>query len=140
MSQQHARRKHWLSACDEIHPDDGVDPAVFFDRRSRSRSVDRKARQLCGEAARIFNLLLASEGTNQSLEGAWVAEVQPAPDASRLQVTVAVDRHVDPDAALQALQHMKGAMRTALAQTLQRKRTPELVFVVAPASEEEPWR
>src|SRR5687768_8096095 len=74
--------------CLEFHDDDLVDPREFF-RPGRARDNEhRKARQLCRQVAETLDQVLAGEMGDASLHSLRVASVAPAPDASRLLVTL----------------------------------------------------
>ena len=92
--------------------------------RAESPAADRKLKQLCREVYRVL--------TQAVLDSASIVDVRPAPDASRLAVQVHVEEGADPEEVLERLQKLKGYLRSELAAAIQRKRTPELVFEVAP--------
>jgi ribosome-binding factor A len=95
-----------------------------------SPAAERKCKQVCRE---VFRVLAQAEPRDPLLAGLVILEVEPAPDASRLAVRVLLGPDVDMEAARAALSRWKGGLRAEIAQALQRKRTPELVFdVLAP--------
>jgi len=103
---------------------------VFFSEVSREpEGADRKAKQVCRE---VFRVLAQAAPADPLLMGMQVMDVVPAPDSSRLAVRVWVAG--DGDAVLEALRRWKGGLRGEIAQALQRKRTPEIVFELAPPS------
>ena len=113
---------------------------VFFSESSSSSSsepgVDRKSKQVCRE---VFRVLAQAEPGDPCLLGMSILEVVPAPDASRLAVRVALAPGTDVKEAMAALARWKGGLRGEIAQALQRKRTPELVFEpCGPDAEPEP--
>ena len=91
-------RKTMARLCAEPSPDDGLDPhsrsrIMPGDRHLHCRSQegpDRKALQLCHQVAETLEEVLAECG-DVVLQALRVLDVEPAPDASRLLVTVAVD-------------------------------------------------
>lgn len=95
-----------------------------------SPAAERKCKQVCRE---VFRVLAQAEPRDPLLAGMVILEVNPAPDASRLAVCVALGRGVDVEEARAALARWKGGLRAEIAQALQRKRTPELVFDVLAA-------
>lgn len=109
---------------------DSVDPSVFFGS-TEARGPDRKTYQLCRQAARALTYALA-ESSDDILRDAMVDSVMPAPDASRLLVTVipAVS-DADPDRLLEHLRVRKDFLRARVAAAICRKRAPELAFCVA---------
>jgi ribosome-binding factor A len=95
-----------------------------------SPAAERKCKQVCRE---VFRVLAQAEPRDPLLAGMLIMEVSPAPDASRLAVWVRLGEGVDVEAARAALTRWKGGLRAEIAQALQRKRTPELVFDVLAA-------
>ncbi|MCB9602058.1 MAG: ribosome-binding factor A [Sandaracinus sp.] len=85
--------------------------------------------QVAGEVRRSIDLVLAGT-TDGRLAGAWVAEVTPAPDASRLLVVVEVPPGTDLDAAYGLLGEMHGFLRAEIASAIDRRKTPDLFFQV----------
>jgi ribosome-binding factor A len=118
-------------------PDAGVDPSQFFGRRSRPR-VDRKAYQLCRQVSDTLNFVLSGDTGDDVLRGLYVDSVDPAPDSSRLLVSVAP---LDPgdqtpaEVYLTKLIALSGKLRSEVAAAISRRKTPELVFRVIPPPE-----
>jgi len=79
------------------------------------------------ERSLSFALAAAHDARLQDL---LIIDVQPAPDASRFAVVVSAPRGADRAAIEAALKHAIGELRGEIARSLQRKRTPELAFVV----------
>ncbi|MCB9674225.1 MAG: ribosome-binding factor A [Alphaproteobacteria bacterium] len=94
--------------------------------RRRRDSGDRKLRQLCGAVSRTVGLALGAS-SDPLLNACWVDGVEPAPDASRLRVRVQTLDGVDVKAFVAALRSATPWLRTEVAASLQRKRTPHLV-------------
>jgi ribosome-binding factor A len=151
-------RKQILSSCDEIRPDDGVDPRTFFRNPSQKRS-NRKALQLCHQIAQTLDQVLGWETGDELLRALTVLSVEPAPDSTRVLVTVCAHPVATSGLACQAtgeaacgfdlggpdtnqiLEHLSraaGRLRTEVAQTIHRKRVPELVFRVVGREEVRP--
>ena len=113
--------------------------------RRRGRSSEEpvnnqhKVTQLCAQVERSLALTLAGDCQDPILNNLYVYDVIPAPDASRLLVRVSCRlASLDELAAVyDALTRAKGLMRTAIAAELNRKRTPELSFVVITPEQEE---
>jgi len=110
-------------------------------RRGRGRSelpfrpqrIDRKTLQLCGQIADTLNYVLSGELDDDLLRNLYVESVRPAPDASRLLVSVAPLDAKDADRADQILQKLvihTPRIRSEVAQSIHRRKTPELSFVV----------
>ena len=132
MKRQKPSRKDLLYACDEIRPDDGVDPRYFFRERSEKKP-NRKALQLCGEVARTLGHALAWEVGDDLLRQLQVESVIPAPDSARLLVTVslaAAPGTLLPEQIIERLQRATGKLRAEVAAAIYRRRVPELAFRV----------
>lgn len=132
-------RETMRESCGEIHDDDGVDPREFFQRRGRPRRENPKVEQLCRQAAETLSQVLAGEFEDQLLHGLLVTSVRPAPDASRLLVTLVADcepRDFDRAEIERRLAVATGRLRTAVAGAVTRRKAPALAFVVlGPADE-----
>jgi ribosome-binding factor A len=103
------------------------------DQSSRPQRVDRKTLQLCGQIADTLNYVLSGELDDDLLRNLYVESVRPAPDASRLLVSVAPLDVADAARADQILQKLlihTPRIRSAVAQSIHRRKTPELSFVV----------
>ena len=140
-------RRAMRSACGEVGPDDEVDPREVARARmnqhrdlrpkARGRENDpgRKAHQLGRQVAETLDAVLAGDTRDEALRGLRVVSVIPAPDASRLVVTVAplpsADR-LDLPEILARLEHASGWLRTEVAAAITRKRAPVLSFQIAP--------
>ncbi len=133
-------RERGLPPVEDVWPDDGTDPARFFGSTSRSRRADWKTQQLCRQVERAASLTLAELCDCAALASSVVAEVSPAPDASRLRVTVVLAparTAADVEAAAAVLRERAGLFRREAAQAIHRKRTPEIVFEVRREEEAE---
>ena len=89
---------------------------------------DYKVMQLCREVERTLASVLAGDLGDGSLGGLVVVSVEPAPDGSRLLVTLVAPRDGDAEAVLARLRGLQGWLRSEIAQVVQRKRVPELAF------------
>jgi ribosome-binding factor A len=119
--------------CAELGPGDGIDPRRTKDAEDR-HVPNRKALQLCAQIARTLGCALASECGDDVLQALLVASVQPAPDSTRLLVTVYPTPSAPVQEAAQILQHVHraaGMLRSVVAAAVHRKRVPELVFRVS---------
>ena len=119
----------------EVHPDDGIDPREWQKLgRDGARKTDRKARQLCGQVAEALGAVLAGDCDDDVLRDLQVVDVIPAPDISRLLVTVRADlpvEELDPGRVLQHLAHASGRLRSEVATAITRRRVPVLAYRVA---------
>jgi hypothetical protein len=124
-----------------VRPEREADPSVFFGGPGESgRSAKRnwKALQLCKQVERSATATLASECDSAALVGAAIASVEPAPDASRLRVTVVLVQGKNADDLADArasLMRSAPAFREDVGRTIHRKRVPEIVFDVWLAAE-----
>ena len=91
----------------------------------------RKAMQLCHQVAVTLSEVLAECG-DPLLQGLRVMGVEPAPDASRLSVALACDESRPLSRVEDHLARASGHLRGEIAQAITRKRTPVLIYHVAP--------
>lgn len=125
------RDKRLRAHCDALGEDDGVDPREYFRTTPTGDKNDRKARQLCRQVAETLDQVLSGEIHDDLANSLRVASVVPAPDSSRLLVTVACDLPVDrfDRAELERrLGDLRGLLRCAIAGVITRRKTPNLVF------------
>lgn len=133
MSLDKRTREQMLAHCDAIHEDDGVDPREFFKLRSHRDKPDRKAQQLCRQVAETIDQILAGELGDAALNALRVASVVPAPDASRMLVTLVATEHdvpFDRVAVELKLAAVTGLLRSAVAAAITRRKAPSLSFVI----------
>lgn len=91
------------------------------------RGPDRKALQLARQVQRALTFALAETG-NELLLTAYVEEVQPAPDATHMLVSVRGEG--EPRALLNALHEQTGRLRSAVAEAITRRKAPELAWQI----------
>jgi len=127
-------RKQWLtklaSLCAEIGPEDGVDPRKVFHQPTR-KQTHRKTYQVCKQAEKTLNLVMAGESVEPLLRELLVAAVEPAPDSSHLLVIIEPNStaiSLNESDVLEALQRATGRLRAALATAINRKRAPLISF------------
>lgn len=128
MSKKRPSRKNLMPLCSEPGPGDGLDPR--FDPPSAGKVANRKALQLCGQVVDALGGFLADAG-DDVLRELLIVSVTPAPNSSRLLVTVApAPTGAAPEAAvvLEHLQHALARLRAEVAAAIHRKRVPELAF------------
>ncbi len=125
-------REQLLAHCGQIHDDDCVNPHYFQKPKRDHRTQSRKAKQLCRQVAETLDLVLSGDCHDELLQSLHVEAVEPAPDASRLLVTLCTEV-ADSEAVLGLLNGQMGRLRCEVAAAITRKRAPTLVFrVVAP--------
>jgi len=114
--------------CADVFEDDGVNPSE--DKRvdaRRNNKRDRKLDQLCKQVEQILQLVFPATNVPGDT---CVASVEPAPNAGRLRVTVAVQSGCHLSQVREALDRCKGYLRTEVAESISRRRAPELVFTI----------
>jgi ribosome-binding factor A len=109
---------------------------VFDSHSFGSEKPDYKTAALCKQVRRAVALALSGECADPDLQSLIVEDVLPAPNAGRLLVRLIAPNANGHEAVielLQRLEHVKGVLRASIAETIARKRTPELTFDVIPA-------
>jgi hypothetical protein len=99
---------------------------------SRASANRRKTFQLCGQVMRTLNEILPGLD-DEVLQSLYVKSVLPAPDDSRLLVTVTAGvpgEVVDPLMVMAHLGHAAANLRSEVAASITRKRAPTLVYEV----------
>lgn len=107
----------------------------------RPRRPDRKTLQMCSQVQRTLDLVLSGDLDDDRLRDLYVAQVTPAPDATRLLVTVSplsFAKDFRPDVVMSRLAECSGHMRTELARAINRRKTPDLMFRVVMPDEVAP--
>ena len=120
--------------CDEIGPEDGGDPR---DLKKSFRVSDSRRQdfQLCKQVEDTLNLELVGDGLHPILAALMIWRVEPAPNSRHLLVVVSPsDPEADLDEAkvLEALGEEAERLRIAVANSIHRKRVPELSFRYLP--------
>ena len=131
--------KHNPDLASSLQPDDGVDPR--YDARSPEGSlsasrgkVDRKAAQLCSQIHRALDFIIPDTLQDTDWD-AMVLDVQPAPNTGHLLVLLQAVGQLDEDGLRQlelAVLQRAGLIRTAVAGSIQRRKTPTLTFRFVP--------
>lgn len=86
-----------------------------------------KTAQLCRQVQRALSLALAA-CADDLLRETQVIDVRPAPDAARLAVFILAPAAAPVD-LLARLEAARGLLRAQVAQSITRKRAPELLFI-----------
>ncbi|MGN6366995.1 MAG: ribosome-binding factor A [Phycisphaerae bacterium] len=108
---------------------------VFNPEHAGHEKPDYKTAALCKQVRRAVALALTGECADPDLQSLIVDDVLPAPNAGRLLVRLLAPQARGHEAVidlLQRLDHVKGVLRARVAETIARKRTPELTFDVIP--------
>lgn len=117
--------------CTALGEDDGVDPRLLARKRAGSKKTCHKIRQLCKEAGRVISLVLMDQADKPLLCDLQVMSVEPEHDGQNLCITVAhvvTDLDATETEVVAELKSLQGLLRCALAQAVNRKRTPGLSF------------
>ena len=99
---------------------------------------DRKTLQLCSQVADALNYILSGELDDDVLRNFYVERVEPAPSASRLLVSISpLDRDdaTPTDRVLKRLYEATPILRREVAASINRRKTPELAFIVVQPEE-----
>jgi ribosome-binding factor A len=99
------------------------------DSLSEGRQGERKAQQFCRQVQRALNLALADRHEDDGLNELFVDAVTPAPDCGHLLVHVVIPANRPVAEALSSLHKDAARLRSEVASTISRKRTPELSFI-----------
>jgi ribosome-binding factor A len=128
-------QKKMKALCAELGPEDGVDPRDALRLAARKKG-GRKTLQLCGQVAEAIHFALGASN-DDVLREMGVAAVQPAPDQSRLLVSIApmLPGLTDPDKVLVHLQGAQGKLRAEVAAAIHRRKVPELTYCVVAGPE-----
>jgi ribosome-binding factor A len=131
---------HLRALCAQRHDEDGVHPK--YDRKQGPRDGDkpnRKDQQLCKQVLRALRGAIGADCNDPILTELDIVGVEPAPDASRLRVVVALPQDTTQERARAVLAHLgraRGHLRAQIAGAISRKRVPELTFQIAPPEPE----
>ncbi len=136
------KSKQWLNEakqlCDELAPEDGVDPRILA-RALNTNTKSHKGQQLCKEVKHTLSLVLAGELSDPTLQNLELVDVTTNEDCQFLFVSVShIDTGIAPDEhqILNKLQAIQGFLRSAIAQSVKRKRVPALKFKLVRAPNE----
>lgn len=122
--------------CGTINEDDAIDPRHYFYNKRKQDRKFRKAFQLCKQVAETLHMVL-TDGNEPLLDGLNVVDVVPAPDSKRMLVIVSLDPAVEITSAtlvddiLTALRNDLPRLRAEIARSINRRKTPTLVFEIA---------
>jgi ribosome-binding factor A len=131
MKRKQPTQEQMQELCSATGPEDGVDPRDALRQAARKKG-GRKTQQLCGQVAEALNYAFSAVCQDDVLRELGVVAVQPAPDESRLLVSVAptLPGPCDAAAVTERLQRVLGKLRAEVAAAIHRKKVPELTFRV----------
>ena len=127
------RERALKQICGVINEDDAIDPRHYFYNKRKTKSEFRKAYQLSRQVAETLHLVL-SDG-DPLLEDLQILDVVPAPDARRMLVILGmasseVVSATQIEAIMERLQAHLPRLRSEVARSITRRRTPQLVFEI----------
>jgi ribosome-binding factor A len=124
-------RRELLAHCDEMHDDDGVDPRDFFKTDRIHKKEHHNLQRLCHQVAETLDQVLSGEIADNRLQCLRIVSVRPAPDASRLLVTLRADckrEEFDRNLLEDRLAACQGRLRCEVAAAITRRKAPSLIF------------
>ena len=123
-------KRHRTSSHDDAPGDDPADLYFGLSHTAQpDRRAERKERQLCRQAHEALSQAFA-ELSDPCLQRLFVCDVSPAPDASRLAVSLAAPVDLVLDDVTARLQRVEGWLRSEVAAVITRKRVPTIVYEV----------
>lgn len=127
------RERAMKQMCGVINGDDAIDPKHYFYNKRKSKDKYRKAFQLCRQVADTLQLVLT--GNDPMLDGLAVIDVMPAPDSRRMLVLLGLDADESTSASkireiMECLRMHVPRLRSEIAQTITRRKTPQLAFEI----------
>ena len=140
MTSNERTREQSLASLGEFYAED-VEFLTCNAGRTRSHKESRKAKQLCRQVAETLDLVLSGDCRDELLQSLHVISVVPAPNSSRLLVTVSADLTVEEFDRqeifiAELLERQTGRLRAEVAASINRKRVPSLVFhVIGPETQ-----
>ena len=95
-------------------------------------SDGRQTKRLCAQVRRIMSQYLSLETADEVLQSLFVETVEPSPDDSCLLVRLNMpqDLQVEIRDVMDRLQRAKSEVRAEIARAINRRKTPDLLFVV----------
>jgi ribosome-binding factor A len=103
----------------------------FDSHTFRQDKPDHKTAALCKQVQRALSMTLSGECGDPLLQSLLVESVSPAPHAGHLLVRL-LAREGSPADILVRLEQVAGLLRSAMAASINRKRTPQLSFQIVP--------
>lgn len=131
MAHNERERARLRALCGELHDDDGVDPREFFRPIRKRDKASRKSQQLCRQVQKTLDLVFSGETHDELLAALRIVSVTSSADSCALVVTLVADiltEQFNRDEIEARLAAMSGRLRSEVAATITRKRTPLLVF------------
>ncbi len=130
-------RRQILEHCQEIGPEDGVDPRESIRRalieKATQPKLDRKALQLCRQVERTLAFVLSGELNDDRIRDLQIMSVVPAPHTNHLLATLQSCVPLEQDELIEldaALASHKSRVRAAMAADINRRKTPDITMRV----------
>lgn len=101
----------------------------------KSGKNQRKDYQFCAQVQEAVQLALA-DLDDEDLLSLFVLEARPAPHIGRIELLVEAPQGADLTQLLERLRQMTAYFRTEVANSIHRKKVPDLSFVITPTQEE----
>lgn len=120
------RRSHWQTATE---PADPINPLF----QAPPWRPDRKALQLARQVREALSWVLGSATGDDRLAACSVEAVEPLPGGNRLLVKVGVPPDLPATEVTERLAAAAPALRVEVAQSITRRKVPELVYLAVPA-------
>ncbi len=138
MNQSKNWQRNVNQLCGEIGPEDGVDPRTIA-RAMDKKSSSRKGMQLGREARQTISMIFSGELSDPVFQDIEVIDVSASEDGQFLCVTLTqtdTDVELDEPLVLEKCQAVQGFLRSAVAETVKRKRVPTIRFEWIPLKNE----
>jgi ribosome-binding factor A len=139
MALSRKERDAMRALCGEIHEEDGVDPRDFFQAGGSDRHKhDYATLRLCAQVRQTLELSLPGALGDVGLT-LRVESVTPAPDASRLLVSIATEvltTEEDRRLITRRLVELTPWIRSEVASAITRRKAPGLVYALATRHED----
>ncbi len=103
-------------------------------KTSRNKKSLRKAAQLCAQIRRALEFIVPDALASSAFD-VIVMDVQPAPNTGHFLVLLAPTSpldNIDQQELEQELLHRSGVIRTAIAQSIRRRKVPTITFRIMP--------
>ena len=121
------RHSHWRPAAEPAGP---VNPLF----QAPAWRPDRKALQLCRQVQEALMWVLGSATGDDRLAACSVEAVEPLPGGNRLLVKVGVPPDLPASEVTERLAAAAPVLRTEVAQSITRRKVPELVYLAVPTT------
>ena len=137
------KSNHWhiqaKQLCNELTPEDGVDPRQ--QRKNERINPDSvREKQLSKRAKQVISTVIECDLNDPLFDALYVADVSSNSDGRYLWVTIESNRPITlskENLILQRFDQIQGYLRSAVARSVNRKRVPGLKFRLVISSNQE---